>query len=147
MTRELDDFDRVAVAGIEGPLFAAAAIASGPFADSPERPTAEEVLVGEMLWKHQGHAHAVALADVAEVAGLDQRVVKGIVQRLRQVHRCRIGSNHHAPSGFFWIVDEEDRRIAVGGFHSQILAMCDTLRVIDSRESVAELMRRMREKL
>jgi hypothetical protein len=140
-TREQDWDGPLPAAGIAGPLFDG----GGPFANSTEKPTSEEVLLGEMLWRHQGRAYAIQVGEIAAVTGIEYRYVKSTVEQLRKKHHCRIGSNQSV--GYFWIVDDEDRKLATGAFHSQILAMWETLGVIDERAELHELLRRMREKL
>lgn len=145
-----EDFFPVAP-GIDGPLFAEVTgpprPEPGPFDDSTEQPTPEEVLVAGMIWKHRGRVNAVAGEEIAQVTGIEPRFVKATVQALRDKHRCRIGSKHYDPPGYYWIVDDEDRRLAVGPFHSQMLAMWDTLQVLDTRANNGKLLERMKEKL
>lgn len=134
---------------IDGPLFAMEPElpAPGPFDCSREKPTSEEVLVAEMIWKHQGRANGVNIATITEVLAIEPRVVKDIVQRLRQTHRCLIGINRAMPPGYFWIVDDEDRALAVRGMRSQIKSMFATLLVLDERKALFELVSELKETL
>lgn len=154
MSKAAEDWDSIPVEpSIGGPLFGSESgpaeprRASGPFDDSATEPDPEEILVAGLIWKHQGRERSLAIARITEVTGLNARAVKSTVERLRKTHRCQIGPRHEDPAGYFWIVDEDDRKLARAPFHSQILAMFDTLMVFDSRESLRGLVEKLRGKL
>ena len=58
---------------------------------------------------------------------------------LREEFGMPIGARREQPSGYFWIVDETDQEEATRAYRAQILAMCRTLRVLDSPRRRTEL--------
>jgi predicted transcriptional regulator len=149
MSKTVEDWDSYPVEpSIGGPLFGdEPPCAAGPFDNSTHVPDREEILVAGLIWKHQGRERSLAIARIAEVTAFSPRSIKTIVERLRKKHHCQIGPRHEDPAGYFWIVDEEDRRLARAPFHSQITSMFDTLLVLDSREGCRGLIEKLRSKL
>jgi len=139
---EADDFGYMAPSPAACPLFDAPV--AEPFDNSPATPEPVERLVAAVIWRHQGRTKPVTIAEVAEVVNLDARKVKEIVEVLRVTHRCKIGAKRGDPAGYFWIVDAEDLKAAVEPYRNQILSMWRTLHVLDSRESMRELLGQMR---
>jgi hypothetical protein len=144
-----EDWDALPVdPTIDGPLFSGpASRPEGPFDGSSEKPAPEEALIAGMIWKHRGRDNAVPIAQIAEVTKFDPRVIKTIVEKLRKKHRCQIGPRHQEPVGYFWIVDDEDRRLACAPFQSQMLAMWESLQILDTPQRNRELLERLRNRL
>lgn len=152
MRKEPDHLDALPVAPtIGGPLFGdtSGELASEPtpFDNSGNKPTPEERMIAYFIWKHRGSRNPVSVAKLNELSKLDQRTIKGTVQQLRVNHHCPIGARREEPAGYFWIVDEADRKAAVGPYRAQLLSMWDTLRVLDSPVANRELLDQMRSKL
>lgn len=125
---------------VGGPLFAEA----GPFDASTAAPSSMEQVVGDWIWRHQGRANPIAIAELEKITGLSARALKGIVEQLRVAHHMPIGANRDEPAGYFWIVDAADQVAAVGPYKAQIISMWRTLRVLDSKTSLRELLGQLR---
>jgi hypothetical protein len=155
MKTRVEDYDYTEGAGSPGPLFDAAELAGGsacpttvdgPFAESSEAATPEEVAIALLIWDRKGWDAAIAIAEIEEKTGYSNRMVKTTVEILRKKHKCAIGPRHEGTPGYYWIVTPEDRVKACRSFYSQILAMWETLQVLGSREGNAKLLSKMGEK-
>jgi hypothetical protein len=117
----------------------------GPFADSKVEPSKMERVIGEIIWRHKGRADAISIEKLATATGRDVRTIKGVVEQLVVCHRMRIGGVRNGDvTGYCMIEDGEDLAAAVGPYKSQIFAMLRRLRVLMSRQQLAELLGQLR---
>ncbi len=111
----------------------------GPFSRSTVHPERAEMLVGSVIWRHQGRGNPISIARLIETfPEFTVRKVKETVEQLVVTHRCRIGARRGDPEGYFWVVDAEDQAAAVKPYRAQIIAMLRRLRVLDSPEDYRE---------
>ena len=132
--------DLIQERGVAGPLFKE----PGPFDASLTEPTQMEAEVAACVWRHQGRANPITIAELEGITATSARGVKGIVEQLRFTHRMPIGANREEPFGYFWIVDAADQLAAVGPYKAQIISMWRTLRALDSKTGLRELLGQLR---
>jgi hypothetical protein len=138
---------------IAGPLFD-----SNPFDHSPlGQPSSDfENIVAKLIWQHQGRHNPISIERIRANVNLSERAVKGIVSSLRTDHHMPIGAIRGASAnrgpislreetavGYFWVIDAEDREIAVAPYRGQILTMWNTLRRLDSPANLRALREEM----
>jgi hypothetical protein len=132
------DAENYAQAVEDLPLFRAARVMAGPFADSPERPRPEEVLVAGLIWPHKGRTDPISIARLHELTKLSERDIKDVVEQLVITHHMKIGARRHEPFGYFFIEDAEDLAVAIGPYKAQVMAMLRRLKVLDSAHGRCE---------
>jgi hypothetical protein len=122
-------------AGSGGPLFN-----EGPFSRSLHEPSGVESVVGQMIWKHKGHANPLSISKIQTVTGYSERDIKKIVEQLVVKHKLKIGGNRQEPWGYFIAESAEDLAKACEPFENQILAMWRRLRVLKSPQELREML-------
>ncbi len=122
------------------PASGAPLFAEGAFDRSPAKPTAEELVVGNMIWKHKGSSNPLPIGKISEVTGYNARQVKSIVEQLVVKHRLKIGGSRIDPWGYFIAETAEDLQRACEPFESQVLAMWKRLQVLKNRHELRELL-------
>lgn len=106
-----------------------------------EPASAEARLVAFAVLARPGWRNAITAAELMEISDkLDARKVKGAVEELRRVFRLPIGSRRGSPAGYFWICSIEDQDEGTREYRQQVLTAFRTLRVLDSKERVRELL-------
>jgi hypothetical protein len=130
MKRQEDAGDFEPSVQVPGPLFALPRAAE-PFDRSKLDPTSMEIMVGVLIWEHQGRENPISIARLVQKTGVGERTIKGIVADLIAVHRMRIGARREEPAGYFIIRDAEDIPAGTGAYKAQFLAMALRLRVLD----------------
>lgn len=129
--RRAGDSEDFGTPDLAGTLWAdAVAEISGPFVRSKVTPTAEERVMAEVIWRHQGRANPISIAVLCKVMGKSERTVKGLKQQLIVTHRMRIGARREPPAGYFVIVDKEDLALTVSAYQGQVIEMWRVLRVL-----------------
>ncbi len=127
-----------------GPLFewadkeAEIRATDGPFGRSKLKPTALEILIAGLIWKHQGRENPISIARIREISKLDERGIKGVVAELIDGHKMRIGARREEPAGYFIMVDAEDVQAGMGAYRAQFITMARRLRILDP-EGMPEL--------
>ena len=119
--------------------------APDPFEASSEAPTDDQRRVADIIYASPGWRKAVSAQSIGQMTARSVREIKGIVEALRNTHKCAIGSRHEEPAGDYRIVNEEDRKMAVGPYHSQMLKMWRTLKILGTRQENQQLLDRMRD--
>ena len=120
---------------------------SDPFEASREAPTADQARIAGIIWRRGGWRNAVSAESLSKMTQRSAREIKSIIEALRNTHKCAIGSRHEAPAGYYRIVNEEDREMAVAPYHSQMLKMWRTLKVLGTRGENQRLLAQMRSDL
>ncbi|HEX4311911.1 MAG TPA: hypothetical protein VHZ25_17910 [Acidobacteriaceae bacterium] len=131
---------------VAGPLFDA-----GPFDHSPlgEPSATHEKVVAALIFAHQGRNNPISISRICANSDLSEREVKSVVSALRNDHHMPIGArrgstaSQEETAGYFWIVDAEDREVAVAPYRAQILTMWTTLRRMDSPAKLRDLRERL----
>lgn len=101
---------------------------------------ATENSVSTLVMFRKGRSNPISIDAISRETGLSPRQVKGVIESLRTTHRMPIGASREEPAGYFWIVDAEDQAAAARPYRNQILTMWKTLRVLDSRKRLRELL-------
>ncbi len=137
---DASDYDR----GFDDlPLFAARS-GAGPFDNSTQKPTSEEVFIAGLIWSHVGRANPISIAHLRELTKYSDRQIKGIVEQLIVTHHIRIGGSRQEPVGYFIVESDDDLRAAVEPYKSQILSMLKRLRVLDAPQARREFLGQIR---
>ncbi|MCB1020611.1 MAG: hypothetical protein KDC27_11825 [Acidobacteria bacterium] len=102
-------------------------------------PSPDELLIAAEIYQAKGFKDPVSIARLKQDTKLDDRQVKGVVASLREEFGMPIGSRREQPSGYFWVVTEEDHEAAWGPYRAQMLTMARTLKRCDSPRRLAEL--------
>jgi hypothetical protein len=95
-------------------------------------------MIAGLIWKHQGRENPIPLARLKEIAGVDERAIKGVVADLIDGHKMRIGARREEPAGYFMMCDGEDIQAGTGAYRAQFISMARRLRVLDP-EGMPEL--------
>lgn len=125
-----------------GPLFAAAA--AGPFDGSRVEPTLLQRRVAGLIWRHKGHRNPISIAEISQVTGLSDRLVKSVVESLVMLHGMKIGARRENPRGYFVIETIEDQEIGVKPYKRQALRMIERVRKLDSPRGIREFLGQLR---
>jgi len=110
---------------------------------SPEWPEQDKELL-RILASHRGAGNPISALSLAEQMRFGEgeaarRKVTGTIEDLIVRGRIPIGARRSKPNGYFLIVDHADLGAAEHALWGEIYALLRRLRVLSSRERVAEL--------
>jgi hypothetical protein len=98
----------------------------------------------KLLCWHRGSSQAVRAEVIARQIGFGtgesgRRRVTRAIQELIEDHHIPIGGLREPPYGYYLIMDAQDLELAVGTLRAELRSLVRRLRVLLSREQVAEL--------
>ena len=110
---------------------------------SAEWPERDKELL-RILSMHRSAANPISALSLASILRLPEgeygrRVVTATIEDLVVRGRIPIGARRSKPNGYFLVVSQEDLDHAIGPLWGEIYALLRRLRVLSSRERVAEL--------
>jgi hypothetical protein len=97
-----------------------------PFDYSTEKSDEITEVVANLIWKHQGRANAITIAELTRKTGKDARTIKGIVEDLVMTHGVLVGGVRQGTfdgGGYFIVTDLADLGAACGAYEAQIKTM------------------------
>lgn len=109
------------------------------FAGVPDQQRRKVNHVLFLIYRRQGDSKPISLDELENVTGIKRRTVQAIVKYLRDEKHHPIGSKMKPPYGYYWIVNESERRETRNSLLRRALHTLEGAKALDSDDIVAPL--------
>lgn len=93
---------------------------------------------------HRGAKNAITIREIKECTGLNERVIKDAVRKLRLDFRMPIGANRGDGGGYYLVVTREDLELFKTQYLGQIRQEFDVYRAIIGEQADMELIQALK---